>query len=91
MGWSSATSIFDGAVDVALLFADKAFNMDTFEHYVPDLVKKAVVEAMYTRVEWEDWDTQDESKYFNPYLLEVMHDLGEIDEETYEELTAYGY
>lgn len=89
MGWSSATSIFDGAVDVALAHASKLFNIDTHEHYVPDALKKQIVYDMYTCVDWDDWDTQDESKYFHPYLLEIMHDLGEIDEESYEDLTTY--
>lgn len=84
MGWSSGTSIFDAAVDVALGFILEDTSLDA-------AVTAAVVKDMYTKVDWDDWDTQDESKYFQPYLLEVMHDLGEIDEETYEDLTAYGY
>lgn len=78
MGWGSATALFDGAVDVALKFAPVE------KPYIPvdNKIIALVVKDMYTKVDWDDWDTQEESKYW-PYLLEVMHDLGEIDDEDY--------
>lgn len=71
MGWGSATETFDGAVSVALKF------IPTVNDSHAEIVIKAVVEAMYTQVRWEDWDTQDESDYF-PYLIDVMHELDEL-------------
>ena len=79
MGWASATALFDGAVDVVIeqikLYYDWA-----------DITDKEIaraVKSMYTEVDWNDWDTQDESKYWK-YLVEVMHDLGELDDEEYQ-------
>lgn len=79
MGWSSATEIFDGAVDVML------------RHLPPqsETQIEAIVKDLYQRIDWQDWDTQDESKYFFPYLVKIMCDLNEIDQQTYEELTTY--
>lgn len=85
MGWSSATELFDGAVDVALTFIPKT-KYDSYTQpplsltHDPKLVA-AVVERMYTSIDWNDWDTQDESKYFEPYLRDVMVKLGEIEGE----------
>ena len=75
MGWSGATDLFDGAVDVALMFIPNSDH----NLYRP-LIVKAVVEAMYTKIYWDDWDTQDESKYAE-YLKEIRIELGEIDED----------
>lgn len=75
MGWASATDLFDGAVDVSLTFVPPAYKM-----WGPtDDQTQAVVRAMYLKVDWDDWDTQDESKYFDPYLRDVMIECGEID------------
>lgn len=71
MGWASATDIFDGAVDAAL---------DVLVGYArtgPAHVK-SVVRKMYD-IGWDDWDTQDDSCYFDPYLRDYMIELGEID------------
>lgn len=78
MGWGSATPLFDGAVDVAI-----EFSMSTHP-----IITKAVVEKMYSTIEWEDWDTQNESKYYEPYLIEVMHERGELDENYWEWYSA---
>lgn len=74
MGWGSATHLFDGAVDVALDFA-------------PDqpVVVRAVVDRMYTCIDWGDWDTQNESRYYDEHLIHVMLARGEIDVEDYDE------
>lgn len=76
MGWGSATEIFDGAVDVALKFIPAS-------HHYADAALRAVVEAMYTQIDWGDWDTQDESRHYN-YLIDVMYDQGELDEDYYQ-------
>lgn len=75
MGWASATPLFVGAVDVALKFIPAVNDSHA------EIIVRAVVEAMYTQIEWDDWDTQDESNYFDPYLRDVMIQLGEIDPE----------
>lgn len=80
MGWGSATALFDGAVDVALSYAPKVYNMDTRKHYPSEEMVKAVVHDMYTKIRWEDWDTQDESKYAD-VLNEIRIELGEIEPE----------
>jgi len=80
MGWAGATSLFDGAVQVTLdllapLYADR----------VPPVVVRAVVEKMYQDVDWADWDTQDESEFFEDHLVHVMYELGEIPPDYYEQ------
>lgn len=81
MGWASATELFDGAVDVALEVLQGALPTD----HVPSILVRAVVEKMYRQVDWDDWDTQDESKYFTTHLAHIMYDMGEIDEEYWNE------
>lgn len=71
MGWGSATHLFDGAVDVALTAVVGYVGRATEAH------TRTIVRNMYD-VGWDDWDTQDESFYFDPYLKEYMHELGEI-------------
>lgn len=84
MGWSSATGLFDDAVRVALTFVPKIPTALSENKYdTPEIIVQAVVREMYTKVEWNDWDTQDESEFFEPYLMEVMHDLDELDENEY--------
>lgn len=77
MGWSSATELFDGAVDVALRYISIGNQTRVY----------TVVKDMYLMIDWEDWDTQDNSKYFDPYLMSVMYELGEISEEDYREVS----
>ena len=74
MGWGGATEIFDGVVDVALDLLE-AVNVDIGA----DDTIKFVVNRMYVDILWDDLDTQDESDYFDPYLRDVMIELGEID------------
>lgn len=83
MGWAGATSLFDGAVDVTLKFMPWSGSDGP-----PGIMVKAVVEAMYTQVNWDDWDTQDESEYFEDYLVHIMHELGELDDEYYESFAS---
>jgi len=71
MGWGSATHLFDGAVDAALDLVIGYVGRATEAH------TRAAVRKVYD-IGWDDWDTQDESCYFDPYLKEYMHELGEI-------------
>lgn len=76
MGWGSATPLFDTAVDTTLRFLDAVHP--TLTGRQGGAMIQAVVEAHY-KTGWDDWDTQYESKYFDPYLRNVMIELGEID------------
>jgi len=78
MGWSSATEIFDGAVDVALHFIPWDGNKQP-----PGILAQAVVEKMYKDIDWGDWDTQDESIYADE-LTQVRIDMGELDPEDFD-------
>lgn len=79
MGWGSATPIFDTAVDVALEFLPTS-GLAT----KPQVLIKAIVEKMYKELPLDDWDTQDESNYYDEYLIHVMYDMGEVDENHYQ-------
>jgi hypothetical protein len=72
MGWGSATHLFDGAVDAALEVVVGYTGRIAPAHV------QTVVRKMYD-IGWDDWDTQDESCYFDPYLRDYMIELGEID------------
>lgn len=78
MGWASGTELFDSMVDLAL-----ALLVDAKGSVTPEETQE-VVRRVYELFEHTDWDTEDESCYFKPYLIEVMHDLGRIDDEDYE-------
>lgn len=64
MGWSSGTVLFDGALDV-------------FLKYVPEDQRVDAVAAWYNEFVHSDWDTEDESKYYDKYLREMLYDYGE--------------
>lgn len=84
MGWGSATSLFDEAVKVAITFAPKIpAALVSNKYSTPEPIIQAIVHEMYTKVNWGDWDTQQESEFF-PYLIEVMNDLDELDEGYYD-------
>ena len=73
MGWASATGMFDQMVDLLVRHESAVWKK------LPDNMIEQLVYEVYTEIDWDDWDTQDESKYFNPYLKYVMIELGEID------------
>lgn len=58
MGWGG-TRYFDGPLDLML-------------EYVPEADRKAVIEALYWEIRDGDWDTVEESAYFN---LLVKYDI----------------
>lgn len=67
MGWGGATDIFDSVVDLLLEVGSKPlFNGEYPPHEVSYMVNKA-----YTGIEWDDWDTESESRYWE-YLEPVM-------------------
>ncbi len=59
MGWGSGTSYFDYPLDLML-------------EYVPEDKRKEVIEKLYRSIRDGDWDTVDESDYFN---LLVKYDI----------------
>jgi hypothetical protein len=59
IGWASGTSYFDGPLDLML-------------EYVPEDKRKEVIEKLYWTIREGDWDTVEESAYFN---LLVKHDI----------------
>ncbi|QDK03025.1 hypothetical protein KNU71_gp092 [Streptomyces phage Braelyn] len=59
MGWAGGTSFFDGPLDLML-------------EYVPEDRRKEVIEKLYRTIRDGDWDTVDESSYFN---LLVKYDI----------------
>lgn len=73
MGWGSGVYLFDAVVDATLKV------LDTEE----PVVIQEVVDGIYPSFAESDWDTESDSKYWFPYLLETMHNLGNIDDEDY--------
>jgi len=53
--------VFDGALDV-------------FLKYVPEEEKQTAVEQWYSKFAWTDWDTEDESEYYDEYLSKIIGD-----------------
>jgi len=79
MGWNGGTELFDPMVDLAL-----ALVVENKGSVTPEETQE-IVRRVYEFFEDTDWDTEDESCYFYPYLLEVLHDLDRVDEEFYED------
>lgn len=75
MGWNGGGPLFDGMVRLVL---------ERCESLEPAVIQDVVMDV-YELFEDTDWDTQDESEFFIPYLLEVMHESGEVDDEYYQE------
>lgn len=78
MGWSSATELFDGAVKVAMGHAPHVPQHLNVKHNVPYIIVSSIVRDMYTQIDWDDWDTQDESEFWE-HLRPIMTELGELD------------
>lgn len=80
MGWAGGTAFFDGPLDLML-------------EYVPEDKRKEVIEKLYRTIRDGDWDTVDESAYFNLLVKydidgygEYKNDLDYLCELTEEEL-----
>jgi hypothetical protein len=76
MGWAGGTEIFDDVVDLFIYYERLHHGMDIT--LPPDAIQQIVYDV-YSQVDFGDWDTQDESRYFDPYLENVMIDMGEIE------------
>lgn len=74
MGWGSGTELFDNVVDKAL----ELFDVPPDDHLIQE-----VVDAMYEAFVCSDWDNEGDSKYWFPYLLETLHNRGDVDDEDY--------
>ena len=51
MGWSGGTQLFDDALDI-------------FLGYIPARLHDQLIEKWYAKFDGTDWDTEDESKYW---------------------------
>ncbi|ASR76598.1 hypothetical protein SEA_SAMISTI12_216 [Streptomyces phage Samisti12] len=65
MGWGSGTRYFD-------------FPLDLMLEYVPEDKRKEVIEALYREIRDGDWDTVDESAYFNLLVKYDIDGYGEL-------------
>ena len=65
MGWGSGTRYFD-------------FPLDLMLEYVPEDKRKEVIEALYREIRDGDWDTVDESSYFNLLVKYDIDGYGEL-------------
>ncbi len=65
MGWGSGTSYFDYPLDLML-------------EYVPEDKRKEVIEKLYRSIRDGDWDTVDESAYFNLLVKYDIDGYGEL-------------
>ncbi|WPH58512.1 hypothetical protein SEA_SPELLY_232 [Streptomyces phage Spelly] len=65
MGWASGTSYFDYPLDLML-------------EYVPEDKRKEVIEKLYRSIRDGDWDTVDESAYFNLLVKYGIDGYGEL-------------
>lgn len=68
MGWASGTSYFD-------------FPLDLMLEYVPADKQREVIEKLYWSIREGDWDTVDESSYFDLLVKYDIDDLGKYAEE----------
>lgn len=62
MGWAGGTELFDGALDI-------------FLKHIPEELHEELIEEWYQVFKYSDWDTEDESDYFEQLkpLLERDH------------------
>lgn len=70
MGWAGGTELFDGALNI-------------FLKYVPEEDIDTVLMAWYDVVTDADWDTVDESDYYD-MLRPALVKAGEVDDDLYE-------
>ena len=72
MGWGSGTSYFDVPLDLML-------------EYVPEDKRKEVVEALYNHARDGDWDTADESAYWDLLVEYDIDGYGKYADELHDE------
>lgn len=68
MGWAGGTSYFD-------------FPLDLMLEYVPEDKRKEVVEKLYWSIRSDDWDTVDESSYWDLLVEYDIDGLGKYADE----------
>ena len=66
MGWSHGTGLFDAALSI-------------FLRYVPEDQIDTAIEAWYAAFDHYDWDTEDESNYYD-MLEPIMRKRGYLDD-----------
>lgn len=87
MGYASGTDVFDKMVDIALRYAPKK-NTDLGAQ-TPTVIRQSIIIDCYDAMSDTDWDTQDESKYFQTDLVHLMYQRGEIDQDYYDDVVAF--
>lgn len=87
MGNAGGTDVFDAMVDIALRYAPH--NNTDLGAQVPAKIRMKIIADAYDAMAGTDWDTQDESKYFNTDLIHLMYHRGEIDQDYYDDVVAF--
>jgi hypothetical protein len=75
MGWGSGTRYFD-------------FPLDLMLEYVPEDKRKEIIEKLYRSIREGDWDTVDESSYFDLLVKYDIDGLGRYAEGDDDELRS---
>lgn len=76
MGWGDGTSYFDYPLHLML-------------EYVPEDKRKEVIERMYNHVREGDWDTVDESAYWDLLVEYDIDGLGRYKDDLEDETEEY--
>lgn len=76
MGWGSGTDYFDKPLDL-------------FLEHVPPGERKPLVRELYDTIRQGDWDTQNESKYYDSYIVHFDYEDGYLTWEEYYEALGY--
>ncbi len=64
MGWCSGTNIFDSIVETVI---ESCLSIES---------TKNIIKTTIIALEYEDWDTQNESEYFNvPIVKDIFREL----------------
>lgn len=71
MGWCSGTEIFDVVVEKA------------FAHIVDESERKNFIKAIKPVFDAGDWDCESDSEYWDDYLVDIMYEMGQLDEDDY--------
>lgn len=80
MGWGSAVDIFDVAIKAAKRLQEESESSKTWDDDYQALVRFAI--AIKEELEDGDWDTQQESDYFEELKWDVFPEIArDIEEE----------
>lgn len=75
MGWCSGTEIFDGVIDVIAPIVEPERLPGIAEH---------IAEMLWNG----DWDCEEDSKYYDELLVDIMYKRGYMDKEDYDYIKA---